>query len=203
MSRHTNIEIMSDILSNESNQSKNNSFYPIIIVVCNIVVLANTKLEVFKELGHASYWNFIVFSLVSIGWIYLMMIVTCLLGCQLREDNADCITNLIKILFYVSLFAFLWLTYYFMGEIWHEDPHHTVLFYQDYWTETTLDLSGVEKGWAYTMTEVLIRIYSFILLFITMVIFPLLSCMYCVYRGLENGGGTPLTANANAFSAQL
>lgn len=174
-------------INDETEKSNNSGPFPTILFICNIIVIANTKQSVFEDLDHGSYYNLILFSLIATGILTGLSLVSCCgVLVSISQENNTCCLGFIQLATMVIALALLIGYYYYIGVIWHDDPSHSVLFYGDFWTNPALDFNhhghhhghhhSIDHKWAYVMTDVLVRIYSTILLFFTIIGLPLLAC---------------------------
>lgn len=175
-------------MSLESSDNQNsNPIVPLGLCICSIVVLANTTSEDFESLDMKEYYNFLLFTLIALAYLFVSI---CAGGCGmfLCIDNvrAPAILNVIMI---VSSVLILLCTYGFMGHIWAKHPHYSVMFYKQYWTEALAvckDSCHIKKIWPYVMADVVVRIYSTLLIFFTVVGVPILTCFGGAYMCTKN-----------------
>lgn len=175
--------------------TENHKYYiPFVFLVCNILVLTQIDPKVLHEIDHSCYHDFLVFSVVALAYFYIMLILIRLLGSQINENNTVCITNLIKLNYVIFLVSIVISLFYFMDKIWEQDSRHSVLIYRGFWSESAFNMSkNISNKWAYTMTDILIRIYSSIVIMFSIIILPLLG--YLFYLSRYSLQMTPLTAN--------
>ena len=148
-----------------------------VLFILSIVVVANVDEKEFHDLDYQTYYYLIAMILYSTVAIYIGTIVLCLtITCS---DNKCC--NIIQVIMGILPVLFLILMFVFMGMIWHHDPKHSILFYKEYWSEWAFKVSNVNgKETFYYMTDVLIRIYSFAM----MVLSIILPCILCAFGGI-------------------
>lgn len=186
---------MSETNTNTSSSSSSNSFWGLAFLVCNIIVLANTERDVFQQLNHVSYYDFIVFSLVLICYSYIYLIVLCCCSASINDNNSNCVIYFTQLFSGLSFLGLLICTYTFMGKVWHEDPNHSVLFYREYWSKEAMsNLKHIDNAPFYTMTDVLIRIYSFITILFTIALVPL-GCCFGLMKYVMDDDKTPVSDN--------
>lgn len=151
-------------MSMPENESNNNSssIIPFVCFIIGILVLANTSIDTWDEVGHQCYINYILFTLsASLAVIVLICGGVCLTMCSKNETLLSCIGFSVPVIFLLTAYAL-------MGIIWHEDPEHSVLFYKEFWTEWAFDIPKGTSGVTYfRMGDVVIRIYSTTMILLT------------------------------------
>ncbi len=151
-------------MSMPENESNNNSssIIPFACFIIGILVLANTSLDTWDEVGHQCYINYILFTLsASLAVIVLICGGVCLTMCSKNETLLSCIGFSVPVIFLLTAYAL-------MGIIWHEDPEHSVLFFKQFWTEWAFDIPKGTSGVTYfRMGDVVIRIYSTFMILLT------------------------------------
>ena len=151
---------------NESdNNNNNNNTSSVINFACfiiGILVLANTNLDTWDEVGHKCYIDFIILTIsATFSVIVLICGGVCLTMCSKNETLLSCIGFSVPMIMLLSAYAL-------MGIIWHEDPEHSVLFFKQFWTEWAFDIPKGTSGVTYfRMGDVVIRIYSTIMILLT------------------------------------
>lgn len=175
-------------MSESENNSNNSSGFNLVLFILNIVVIANSKREIYQDLGTESYYNFIlcmlIISCLGLGFNILTCFGVCLsLGVNREKAKSSGCLIVVPVLLVLLVVGVILAIYYFMGVIWDEHPTYSVLFYKQYWSELLTKFSRlptgvkVEKRWAYSMAEILVRIYSFIMIMFTIFIAPVLACL--------------------------
>jgi hypothetical protein len=195
--------------SNDSNDSNNTNggtlSLPFILFILNIVVISNTSRDTFKTLGYTLYYDFELFNLIIIAVISLYGIGYCVVGVTVPFT----VPTIQDVMICLGIIMTSWIigTLYYMGSIWHEDPKHSILFYEEYWKESVMDFSCFnstqlnatlqpylrngntcplyDKKWAYIMSDVIIRIYSFFLIMIFSIILPIICCGCICFKMLS------------------
>lgn len=150
---------------NESDNNNNNNTSSVINFACfiiGILVLANTSLDTWDEVGHKCYIDFIILTIsATFSVIVLICGGVCLTMCSKNETLLSCIGFSVPMIMLLSAYAL-------MGIIWHEDPEHSVLFYKEFWTEWAFDIPKGTSGVTYfRMGDVVIRIYSTTMILLT------------------------------------
>lgn len=176
-------------MSSESNNCLN-----LVLFILNIVVITNTDPEVFDILGHKTYYDFILFLLVVTSVFLVLAFLSCC-GVLVNINNSlenNCLIKLIQLISIISIVATIISLYYFMGCVWHQDSTHSVLFYADFWKELAMNFSGHAQlkhrevaKWAYVMSDILVRIYSTLVIIFTIFLVPIM-CLARVFINLEN-----------------
>lgn len=174
----------------------------LVMFVLNIVVLHNTTVDGFHQvMSHGDQYHefhkVMMWTAISMALMFVVLIwLWCVMMCSENERCARC-TGGWGTLTLASLVSVLILQYVKMGEIWHSDPKHTMFWYGPYWSEgithfpdnaslvlNTTNLRGVNATlagdplphWPYIMSDVVIRIYGFMLMFLTVVLGMLCCC---------------------------
>ena len=146
------------------NESNNNSssIIPFVCFIIGILVLVNTSLDTWDEVGHKCYIDFIILTIsATFSVIVLICGGVCLTMCSKNETLLSCIGFSVPIIMLLSAYAL-------MGIIWHEDPEHSVLFFKQFWTEWAFDIPKGTSGVTYfRMGDVVIRIYSTTMILLT------------------------------------
>ena len=147
---------------NESNNNNTSKVINFACLIIGILVLANTSLDTWDEVGHKCYIDFIIFTIsATFSVIVLICGGVCLTLCSKNETLLSCIGISVPIIMLVSAYAL-------MGIIWHEDPEHSVLFFKQFWTEWAFDIPKGTSGVTYfRMADVVIRIYSTTIILLT------------------------------------
>ena len=180
-----------------SSSSSSSSCSSFIGLVLSIIILANASHEEFSQLGITCYYNFILFIPISIGATLLLTVLSsCLLGSnpQLLESHSSCL-RLMGGIWLVSLLITL---YTLIGIIWYQDPHHSVIFYKEFWSELVVDKS-VNNAWVFIMADIIVRLASSIVIFITMLMLPIM----CIFKVIFTHEKTINNMTPDSFSSQL
>ena len=164
-------------MENNTDNSSNRYLISILLLICNIIILANTKQDEFLQLGMDDYFNFILFVICSIIFIIVLI---CSLTCGFTLClNPERYTPLMECIIYGSLFLLLIVMYVFMGKIWQRYPQYSLIFNREYWSQTIVQCPNpctINKLWPYFMTDIVVRIYSGLLMLFTIIGIPLYIC---------------------------
>jgi len=173
----------------------------VVLFVLNIVILYNTTLEGFQlVMPHGTqYHDFHTAMLwASVTMIILFGILvwlSCVTICS-ENDRLSVFTSGWGVLTILGILAMGILQYVKLGELWHTDPDHTMFWYGSYWSEGVThfpdnatvvvkpNLRGVNATvyhetlphWPYVMSDVVVRIYGFLLMFITVMLGLIVCC---------------------------
>ena len=182
--------------------------------ILNIIITQSATHTQFDVLGLGDRWDFHHFMMwTAIGLIIAVIClswVACVAAAS-NNDNVGGLTGFLGSLSMVGMIVILVLTYVKMGQMWHNDPTHTIFFYNQFWHEGITDYSvynqtghrrldchpslrgvnsllttcgerrlmgGVELApkWVYVMSDVVIRIYGFGLMFVPFILGIVLFC---------------------------
>lgn len=128
-------------MSNSDDENENKNYnWTFVVFVLNVIVLANTTREdfmsVFKENGETYYLCNQITTWGTLAFWVLSLLVSCgLIGREVSgNDNSFCVLCSASILIFCS-FAYLVVGVVFMCIIWSNDPEHTFLGYNKFWTE--------------------------------------------------------------------
>ena len=159
---------MSEDSQPQSNQLTLNG----IIFIGAILVVANTELDYWKEINYQVYYYFIVFSLISSGMALFTNVI--IFSDMLCMDTA-CGKTFLKLAFIIPALTFI-VFYVFICMIWHHDPEHTILFYNEFWSELAFSVH-TNKPLYYKIGDIIVRIYSTLFLIISFI----LPCIIIAY----------------------
>lgn len=178
--------------SDESNKSNGGALsLPFVLFILNIVVIANTSRDDFKALGHELYYQFEFFNLVGlvVFFAYFIIYICGQAGAAATENQR--LSLILNIGMGVLIVSLITTTLYYMGSIWHGDPNHSILYYPEYWKESVMDFSChnttdvvktdcrvYDKKWAYVMSDVVVRIYSFLFMILFSIVLPIIVCCF-------------------------
>ena len=180
-------------MSEKTNPGLSMSF---IVLILNIVIKANTSSETFRHvIPHGEYFSEFHDYMIGCGTaVIVSSIITMWIGCcclQAGHEKSDFLTylNFIQI---ITRIISLILTYWQMGRIWHVLPEFTLFFYNPYWTtglcefvqprlttSSSVVLSNVVQ-WPYIMSDIVVRIYSFILVGLPIIMGLVIGCIGCL-----------------------
>lgn len=200
---------MSD--NNEDKCSSRGLSVGFVCFIINVIITQSATHMQFDVLGLGDRWDFHHFMMwTAIG---LIIAIFCLswMACASAASNNDNVGGLTGLLGGLSglglivILVFLsWMacasTYVKMGQMWHNDPTHTIFFYNEFWHEGITDYSVYNQTehrrldcqtceemrlvgevelapkWVYVMSDVVIRIYGFGLMFVPFILGILLFC---------------------------
>lgn len=170
-----------------TNKNSNNSSWLFPILICTIVVLANTSQDTFEECmpyGH-EYFIHHVTTLAVIGTI---IVSSCVCPCLLMSINHESQSGANMIVVGIIALALMAVYLWSVIILWKIDPEHTVMFYNGFWTEmpTLCD----HNHWPYIMSYVIYRIMS-VCVMLTLVVLGICTlCIPCLYCIKEQSGNT-------------
>ena len=211
----------------EENSGNSGNFMTLVLFILNIIIVTNTSHDDFELVisdGGLFYQFHKCMMWFSISTLIALLIFAWLGGVSAISGN-DIVGNgsvIFGILTGISILVLIILQYWQMGVLWHRHPEHTLMFYNEFWTdglthfpkmnntqliesgklETCPDTDGclievVSKHWPYVMSDVVVRIYGFILIMIP-VILGLITCcfgsMALCGRLFKKNSSTPTTS---------
>lgn len=184
-----------------SGQHINNSILPLFLLIFSLIVITNTEKEGFVQLGHPAYYNYILYTLITICLILILNWLTyygVVLDCLSYSYEASCVSRLKRGFLFVGGLCWVIASYYFMGRIWYEDPTHSLPFYPEYWLDSTMNFSicpiYIDNKWSYVMADILVRIYSIIVILLTIFMWPIF-CMVGIFLHLTKDITPMATSN--------
>ena len=198
----------------EKSGSMSLSSVPFILFVLNCIIVANTNKEDFGLVidGGADWWSFhLTMMIASICMVVCILVWVWVAGVSTMSKNEGCVilTNVLGGVMGLGLLVLIGVQYWKMGVLWDRDPHHTILFYPEFWKEGVTHFGTVVgnptrqlinsgkvsevvsnarrlteftgRHWPYIMSDVVVRIYGF-----SMMILPVLMALIlcCVGSGL-------------------
>ena len=198
----------------DEKRKKNNiiSWLICILVLGHGLVLANTSKTQFDMLGKSNYYTFNQYSLYcNIG----LFVETFILGwygwLTIIRNRYDLETKMkrVYILCLLGMIVCLTTLYSKLGPIWHSDPTHSLPFYNNFWSDSTMDFNKlpkqivnntniylrgsnpyseiIDKKWAYILGDILVRIWGILMMLVPII---LLLCI-CVMVTLWWVGRNP------------
>lgn len=172
-----------------------------IMFILNVVVITNTDIDTFQDLGHKLFYQFQLFNLIMLAVLFGYLIVWTLGNIYAIKHGSTITPKILNIGYGMMFVTWMVIILYYMGSIWHDDPRHSIMFYNEYWTESAINFNCLnvtqlnasiptslrngnvckvyDKKWAYIMSDVVIRIYSFILMCIFSIILPIILIILC------------------------
>ena len=160
-------------MSDDDNKSKTYaSGLSSVLLICSIIVLANVDPQEYKMIHKESYYNYILMIPCLIAGILGSVCLSLCLVCRKGE--------LYTIYVIIVCVGALAISYSFMGMVWYNDPKHSMLINKEFWTETAIKFNiKPEKYWAYIMSDVVIKIYSALLMVLAVLIPCIGLCAGC------------------------
>lgn len=194
-------------MSEEENKSTGSSI-PFILFVLNCIIVANTNKKDFGLVidgGEDFYIFHLTCMIASICMIVCLLILAWVAGWSSVSGKINMcgrVWVLCTVLYIIALVA---VQYWKIGVIWDRHPHHTIMFYRDFWSDglTHFGRELIPSGkvsavsdirrlaeftghhWPYIMSDVVTRIYGFCMMAVP-VLLGIVSCCVCV------GGGYPV-----------
>lgn len=176
-------------------QERNNnkvSYIPLILFICNVLVLTNTNRDYFRQMGKLEYYTFNQYSIWCNIGLFIETVILGWYGWLTIIRNREGMETKIKRVYglcLVGILLCLVITYSVLAPIWTTDPTHSLPFYNNYWadsvmdfdklenTTTTIYLRGgishhdiVDKKWAYILADIIVRFWGIIMMTIPIVI---------------------------------
>jgi hypothetical protein len=175
------------------------------IWVLNFVVVTSATAEQFEMLGLGDRYDYhdVVMKIALSTTIACALFMFC--ACvTVTSENSACaaITSVLSVLITLGVCISLVVMYVYVGGMWHSDPKHTLFFYNTFWNEgvtqpaidratlahnftasmggittvTPFDPSALAPMWVYTMSDVLVRLTAFSLMFLPVLLAVCLVC---------------------------
>ncbi len=119
----------------------------LVMFILNIIIVKSATQEQFQVLGLGDRWDFHHFMMWCAVGMIIAVLVLMWLGCvTVVSENDGCalLTVGLSGLCTVGLLVMLVLQYVKMGEMWHEDPKHTIFFYNDFWTQGVTNMTAYQ-----------------------------------------------------------
>jgi hypothetical protein len=207
---------------NENNVNKRLCRVLLIGFICfilNIIIIMSASKVQFDVLELGDRWDFHHFMMKIAIWVIIaILILSWMLSISVasNNENIDGFTILLCSLSWFGLLILFILIYVEMGQMWHNDPAHTILFYKEFWYEGITDnlvynqtehnrlechpslrgfksiptcmksilMGDVELApkWVYVMSDVVMRIYGFSLMFILFICYT--YYMLCLFSSM-------------------
>ena len=185
---------------------------PTLCFALNLVVYIVTSRKDFEWLGWENNYLFHIFMLWTCVSMMVCIIITAWVGCMSVLTENSCCQRLLRIKLGCCILTFLVgliLNYVQVGRIWYSDPHHGILYYQDFWTDPficsaeghysypslcssqspSLNITGNSTGtdvpelqiWPFVMSTIVIRVQAFGLMILPLIIAFLIGCTGCSF----------------------
>ena len=182
----------------------------LVMFILNVIIIQNTTRSGFEQVmpygdEYYSYHLYMMWASIGMMIMYLMLLFMGCCGVVNKSDGFMYCAGACSVLFLVGLLVVIILQFVKMGELWDKDPEHTMPWYKSYWSEGITHFptsnithfptgnstlrggnvvsSEVLKHWPYDMSDVVVRIYGFLLM-VCSVIFGLLAfcggCAFCM-----------------------
>ena len=130
--------------SDEDNDKKRTYSAAIVLFILNIIIIESATFEQFQEIGLGDRWTFhygmmwsaasvVIVSLI-LAWITCVTVVSENNGCERFAKSVGFICMAV-------LLASFIVQYCLMGNLWHTDPEHTIIFYHKFWTEGVTNMN--------------------------------------------------------------
>jgi hypothetical protein len=186
-------------------ERKNNtvSYIPLILFVCNVLVLTNTNRDYFRQMGKLDYYTFNQYSIwCSIG-LFIETMILGWYGWLSIIRNRDGLETKIKRVYglcLVGMLICLIIIYSVLAPIWSDDPTHSLPFYNNFWSDSVMDIKMVtnstqlsplrggnsnhdiyNKQWAYILADIIVRFWGIIMMAIPIVLLITIICMVTLW----------------------
>jgi len=191
-------------MSNEEKSGSGSaSSLPFILFVLNCIIVANTTKDDFGLVidGGEDFYSFhLTCMIASICMIVCILGLGWLAGVSAMSGNESCsrLTGILGGVMGLGLLVLVAVQYWKMGVIWDRHPHHTIMFYRDFWTDGLTHFGSVGRElvgcgkvsmasnvrrlaefsgphWPYVMSDVVARIYGFCMMLVP-VILGIVAC---------------------------
>ena len=196
-------------MSDEENSSSGGTCIPFILFILNCIIVANTNKEDFGLVidgGEDFYIFHLTCMIASICMIVCLLILTWVAGWTSANRQVDLcgrVWVLCTGLYIIALVAF---QYWKIGVIWDRHPHHTIMFYRDFWSDGLTHFDNVSSSvlitsgkvyatsdirrlaqftghhWPYIMSDVVTRIYGFCMMSVPVLLSTVVCCL-CLCGG--------------------
>ena len=135
--------------SSEDKESQNNGIgVPVVLFILNIVIIESASREQFQRLGLEDRWDFHYFMMWVAASLLIALAITLWLGCVAVVSENDCcatLTGLVGTFTAIGWLVAVILQYVKMGELWDQDPEHTIFFYNKFWSEGITDMNAYHQ----------------------------------------------------------
>lgn len=214
---------MSDHDDEKKNGGSSGLSASLVLFILNIIIIKSASYDQFTVLGLGDRWDFHHFMMWTAVGLFVASLCIMWVACVAAVSENNRVEGLVGgmgLLATVGLLAVVVIQYVKMGQLWHQDPEHTIFFYDKYWHEGITDMSiynstahhvsqtfgtgtnqtldnSTTRGlrgsvivvtrrlseyvtplaseWVYVMSDVVIRIYGFSLMFLPFIL-GILGC---------------------------
>jgi hypothetical protein len=126
-------------MGDDEKKSSNAAFGPaFVLFILNIIIIKSGSLDQFELIGLGDRWKFHHFMMWCAVGVMVAALAMMWLACVTmvsENESMAMITTMVAGLCTLGLLTVVVLQYYKMGQLWHDDPHHTIFFYDDFWHE--------------------------------------------------------------------
>ena len=141
----------------EVNTNRNHSPWLMPILICTIVVLANTSQDSFEECMPYGR-EYFIHHVTTLAVCGALIVSSCVCPCLFMSTNHKSNPNVYNVLLMGIIVLALMAVYLWSVIIlWKIDPDHTVMFYNGFWTNMS---TQCDHNWPYIMSYVIYRIMS-------------------------------------------
>lgn len=140
----------------EVNTNRNHSPWLMPILICTIVVLANTSQDTFEECMPYGR-EYFIHHVTTLAVFGILIVSSCVCPCLLMSTNHESNPNANMIVMGIIVLALMTVYLWSIIILWKVDPDHTVMFYKGLWTEMP---TMCDHNWPYIMSYVIYRIMS-------------------------------------------
>ena len=124
-------------MTEDEKKSSNATLGPaFVLFILNIIIIQSGSLDQFELLGLGERWKFHHFMMWCAVGVMIATLVMMWLACVTaisENESVAIITTIVAGLCTLGLLTVVVLQYYQMGLLWHDDPHHTIFFYNEFW----------------------------------------------------------------------
>jgi hypothetical protein len=187
----------------QERKSNTVSYIPLILFVCNVLVLTNTNINYFRQMGKLDYYTFHQYSIwcsiglfietMILGWYGWLSIIQNRDGLELKIKRVYCCC-------FAGMLICLIITYSVLAPIWNSDPTHSLPFYNNFWSDSVMDVSKItnntidsqlrggnvtyninDKKWAYILADIIVRFWGIIMMVLPITLVVITICMITLW----------------------
>jgi hypothetical protein len=152
-----------------------------IIFILALLIVANTKKNIWLALHYENYYYFIVLILLA---SCMLIISTCITLTNILSVKSS-YRKIYNAIFTVMSQLLLVLFYVFIGMIWYHHPKYTIIFFKEFWTEGLFYVVANKTNYYY-IGDIMIRIYSTILFLLLLCRFLPCAIVYTICNAICN-----------------
>jgi hypothetical protein len=148
------------------------------LLICTIVVLANTSQETFEKCMPYGR-EYFIHHVTTLAVCGALIVFACLCPCLLMSINQESESSANMMVMGITTLALMAVYLWSVIILWKNDPDHTVMFYNGFWTETPTLCDHTH--WSYIMSYVIYRIMSVSVMLTLIGLGICTLCIPCMY----------------------